>query len=90
MSEFTKQLSAEISAHGAENGTNTKKKPRGIKPPTYPKDIEQLCARLESGEAAWVLANEKDATNAMLYYWYKQHRGITLSEFKAKMSIDEG
>jgi hypothetical protein len=84
MSEFTKQLSAEISAPGAENGTNIKKKPRGIKPPTYPKDIEQLCARLENGEPAWVLANECGANVSQLYHWYKQVRGLTLSEFKAK------
>jgi hypothetical protein len=84
MSEYTKTLSAESSAHGAENGAPTKKKPGGIRKRTAPANIEQLCERLENGAAAWVLANEIEATTAMLYHWYKQHRGLTLSEYKAR------
>jgi hypothetical protein len=66
------------------------KKPRGIKPPTYPAGIEQLCVDLESGVSAWQLANSWDTTTPMIYHWYNQYRGYTLTEYRAKLAIDVG
>jgi hypothetical protein len=51
----------------------------------YPADIEQICVRLETGQAkAYQIANELSVHSSRVYWWYRDWRGQNLRDARAQ------